>query len=111
MRMRLVVISLAAIALVTRDASAKWMACCTNGIAYTADTLSGQWTPAGGCADGPWMIEYRAIPSGGGKKVDILKQTVGSLPVALERQRANDTFTKPKNRKEWVARLQERGKP
>jgi hypothetical protein len=95
----------------TPTASAKWMGCSSTGIAYTADTLLGPWTAAGGCADAPWLIQYRIASPHGKRKITIVKKTSGSVPTSLERQSASETFRKPLNIDAWAARLQEKGKP
>jgi hypothetical protein len=110
MKTRIVLLYVAALAIASQ-ASATWMACCSNGIAYTTSSLSGPWSPAGGCAGAPWMIQYRAIPRTGGKKVRIVQENAGPLPSVLIRQSANDTFAKPQDKKGWVTRLQAKGKP
>ncbi|MCH9685113.1 MAG: hypothetical protein K0V04_26990 [Deltaproteobacteria bacterium] len=53
----------ATLCLSATEAQAAWLACCTNGIAYSSSSLSGPWTPAGGCAGGPWMIEHAMAPT------------------------------------------------
>ncbi len=97
-----------ALLLHANEAKAAWMICCPCGIAYTSSSSDGPWEPAGGCAGGPWAIEYAYADSeDGGEGQGVIKSARYGLSEAVLEQIDTEELPQvedptPRSIGEWV---------